>query len=158
MVGASFTPDGDIRFRGVPVAEVQYPEVLEYFLDDGLIYQFDPVGVGCLQWPQGREDARRERHRCLITLVHVAQRKLRVVGEQHPVPAHLIFERQRLCLELDSVVAGDIRPDVEVRSCLEVRMAKLENDLRIASRETILIANTPAQYEGMVVEPKVRGV
>src|SRR6516165_6540232 len=48
MVGAALTPDGDIRLRSVSVAEVQYSEVLEYFLDDGLVYQFDPVGVGCL--------------------------------------------------------------------------------------------------------------
>src|SRR6516165_9346012 len=52
MVSASLTPDGDISLGSVPLAEVQYPEVLEYFLDDGLVYQFDPVGVGCLQWCQ----------------------------------------------------------------------------------------------------------
>src|SRR5215471_3545000 len=56
MVSATLPPDGDIRLRGVPVAEVQYPEVLQYFLDDGLVYQFDPVGVGWLQRRQGWEN------------------------------------------------------------------------------------------------------
>src|SRR6516225_7341306 len=56
-VRAPLAPDGDIRLCGVPMAEIQYSEILKNFLDDGLVHQFDPVGVRCLQRSQGRKDA-----------------------------------------------------------------------------------------------------
>ena len=49
-VRAALAPDGDIRFSGVAAAEIQYSKVLKHFLDDGLVYQFDSVAVGRLQW------------------------------------------------------------------------------------------------------------
>src|SRR6516162_9527589 len=48
MMGAALAPDGDVRLGGVPLAEVQYPQVLQHLLDYGLVHQFDLVGVGCL--------------------------------------------------------------------------------------------------------------
>src|SRR5580704_6272168 len=49
MVCASLAPDADIRVRGNAPAEIQNPEVLKHLLDDSLVHQFDPVGVGGLQ-------------------------------------------------------------------------------------------------------------
>ena len=48
MVSAALAPDRDVRFGGHSFAKVQYPEVLQHLLDDGLVDQFDPVGVGGL--------------------------------------------------------------------------------------------------------------
>jgi hypothetical protein len=45
--------------------------------------------------------------------------------------------------EFDAVFPGDFWPYVDRRSLLFVGMAELENDLRIADRETIHVANTP---------------
>src|SRR5215469_3323231 len=58
MKGAALAPDSDVRLGGVPMPEVQYPEVLEYFFDYGLVHQFDPFALRCLQCRQDREDAR----------------------------------------------------------------------------------------------------
>ena len=55
VVSAALTPDADIGVGGDPLAKIQNPEVLKHFLDDGLVHQFDPIGVGGLQWLQGRE-------------------------------------------------------------------------------------------------------
>ena len=50
MVSAPLAPDTDVRIRGDALAEVKYTEVLEHLFDDGLIHEFDPIGVGGLQW------------------------------------------------------------------------------------------------------------
>ena len=58
VVSAALAPDADVRVGGDPLAKIQHPEVLKHFLDDGLVHQFDPIGVGGLQCLQGREHAR----------------------------------------------------------------------------------------------------
>ena len=49
MVSAAFAPDTDVRVGGDPLAEVEYPEVLENLLDNSLVHEFDPIVVGGLQ-------------------------------------------------------------------------------------------------------------
>src|SRR6266536_2584149 len=158
MVSAPLAPDGDVRFGGDPLAEIQYPQVLKHLLDDSLVHQFDPTSVGDLQCRQGRERARQGSHGCAIALSRLVQEKLYVVREQQPVSTHLILQRQGLRLELDPVITGDVRPHVQVRSLLHVRVAELENDFRFARREAIFVRNAPSQDERMVVEPEVGGV
>ena len=58
VVSAALTPDADVRVGGDPLAKIQNPEVLKHFLDDGLVHEFDPVGLGALQCLQDREHAR----------------------------------------------------------------------------------------------------
>jgi hypothetical protein len=141
-----------------PPAKVQLTKVLKHLLDDRLIHQFDPVGVGGLHCLQGGKHVRQGSHRCAIPLGRLAQPELRVVRKQIPEAAHLIFQRQRLRLEFDPVIAGDVRPHVEFGGLLDVRVAVFENDFRVAGGEAIHVPYTPAQDERMVVEPEVRGI
>src|SRR5215471_5000595 len=90
--------------------------------------------------------------------MRLAQRELDIVREQQPVAADLIFERQRLSLELDFVFAGNIRPHVQVRRLLHIRMPELEDDFRIANGEPVLIRDAPPQDEGIVVETEFLGI
>ena len=78
--------------------------------------------------------------------------------EQQADAAEPILQRQGLGLELDPVVAEDLRPHVRLGGHLHVRVAELEDDLRIAQREAVLVGDASAQDEGVVVEPEVRGV
>ena len=65
-------------------------------------------------------------------LVHVGTRELHVVGEQQSDSAELALERQRLTLELDLMIAQDVRPHVRLGRLLHVGMTELEHDLRVA--------------------------
>jgi len=42
-VRAPLAPDGDIRLCGVPMAEIQYSEVLKNFLDDGIKFKAEAL-------------------------------------------------------------------------------------------------------------------
>ena len=103
IVGAALAPDADVRVGSDPLTKIQNPEVLKHFLDDCLVHQFDPIGVGCLQRFQRRKHAGQGSHRLAIAFRRLAQGELGIVGEQQSVPAHLIPQRQSLRLELDSV-------------------------------------------------------
>ena len=46
VVSAALAPDADVRVGGHPLAKVKHSEVLKHFLDDRLVHQFDPIGVG----------------------------------------------------------------------------------------------------------------
>src|SRR5262249_17165285 len=52
----------------------------------------------------------------------------------------------------------NVRPHIQLRGPLHVRMAILENDFRFTRRESILVGNTPSQDERAVVEPKISGI
>ena len=93
-----------------------------------------------------------------IALVDVGERELDVVREEQPNAAELVLQRQRLALELDLVVAEDLRPNVRLGGDLHVRMAELEDDLGVPGRETVLVGDAAPQDEGVVVEPEVRRV
>ena len=54
--------------------------------------------------------------------------------------------------------AADLRPHICFRRGLYVRVAELENDLRIADGKAVLVGNSPSQDQGIVVEPEVLGV
>src|SRR5688572_14177355 len=49
----------------------------------------------------------------------------------------------------------DMRPDIRLRARLDVRVPKLEDDLRIPDRKAILIRYTPPQNKSVVVEAEV---
>ena len=104
---------------------------------------------------QRRQQADQGGHRRLVGRVNVAERKLGVVRVEHAHAAGLVLERKGLRLEFDPVVAGDLRADVHVGTLLQIGMAKLEDDLRIAHREPVDVLGPPAQDEGVVVEPEV---
>ena len=78
--------------------------------------------------------------------------------EQHPVAPHLIFQRQGLRLELDPVMAGEVRPHVQLGGRLQVRVAELEDDLWVADGEAVFVGDALAQDERVVVELEVGGV
>jgi len=74
VVSATLTPDADIRFGGDPLTKIQNPEVLKYLLDDGLVHQIDPIGIGRLQSLQRRKYARQGPHRFPVAFRRLAQR------------------------------------------------------------------------------------
>jgi hypothetical protein len=53
------------------------------------------------------------------------------------------------------MVTEDMRSYVGLGRLLYVLMTELEHDLRVADREPVLVANAPAQDEGVVVEAEV---
>jgi hypothetical protein len=55
-------------------------------------------------------------------------------------------------------VAGNIRPHVQFRGLLHVRVTKFENDFGFICREAIFVGNALSQDERMIVEPEVGGV
>jgi hypothetical protein len=151
------TTDAGVTHCEAPLRHYRVSGTRDFF-DDGLVHQFDLLGVGCRQRSQGRKDAHQHGHRCAIALGGLARRELNVVREQHPVSAHLIFQRQGLRLELDPVVAGDVRTHVQFRGLLHIRVAELEHDFRVARGEAVYVSDAPAQDESMVVESEVSGV
>src|SRR5215469_12015141 len=56
------------------------------------------------------------------------------------------------------MVAEDVGTYIGLRSYLEIGMAKLEDDLRLADREAILVGDATPQNEGVIVEAEVIGV
>jgi hypothetical protein len=74
---------------------------------------------------------------------------------QQAVSANLIFQWQRLCFELDPVIARNVRPDIQFRGFLQIPVAELENDLWVTSGEAVRVANTPPQNECVIVESKI---
>ena len=97
-----------------------------------------------LQGLQGRKHAHKGRKRGAIRFVHLAQGKLDVMRIQHAQPADLVFQRKHLRLELDAVVADQLWPHVQVRGLLHVRVAKLENNLRVAREKAVFVGDAPA--------------
>ena len=84
--------------------------------------------------------------------------ELDIVRVEHAHAAQPVLERQGLGLELDAVVAVDVRPHVHLGRRLRVGVAELEDDLGSPDREAVLVGNAAAQDEGVVVEPEVLGV
>ena len=87
--------------------------------------------------------------------MHLAKPELAIVRIENAIGTDLIFERQRLGLEFDTVFARNIRTHIHRRGCLLVGMPVFEDDLRIANRETVYIRDTPPKDESIVVEAKV---
>ena len=85
-------------------------------------------------------------------------RKLHVVGEEQADATELLLERQGLDLELDAVIAQDVRPHVGFRAHLQVGVPELEDDLGLTDGEAILVGNAAAQNEGVVVQAEVVGI
>ena len=85
--------------------------------------------------------------------MHLAKPELAIVRIENAIGTDLIFERQRLGFEFDTVFARNIRTHIHRRGCLLVGI--FEDDLRIANRETVYIRDTPPKDESIVVEAKV---
>lgn len=81
--------------------------------------------------------------------------ELHVVREQRAHTAQAVLEGEDLLLELDAVIARNLRSHVERGGGVAVRMAELEDDLRIAHGKAVLVGEAPAQDEGVVVEAEV---
>ena len=81
--------------------------------------------------------------------------ELHVVGVEQTDAAQLLLQRQGLDLELDAVVAEDVRPDVGLGRRLQFGMPELEDDLGLADGEAVLVGDSAAQNEGIVVEAEV---
>lgn len=80
---------------------------------------------------------------------------LDIVREQQANTSELFLERQCLAFELDSMVSQNIRPDIGLRRNLHIGVSELEDEFRIADGETILVWNSPAQNERVVIEAEV---
>ena len=91
-------------------------------------------------------------------LRRLAQAKLDVVRQQTPHAANAVLERHDLELELDLVLAVDLRPHVDGLGLRHVVAAILEDDLGIADREAILEGDAPPADERVVVEVIVAGI
>src|SRR5215510_369761 len=151
-------PEGRVGLGLDSLSEIQPAEVEQNLLHDHLVDELEPIGARHLERAQAREQARQAGEGCPVALRHLVHRELRGVGEQEADAAERVLERQRLGLELDLVLPGGVRPHVQVRGGLEIGVAELENDLGLAQREAVLVTDPPAQDEGVVVEPEVRGV
>src|SRR4029077_851661 len=130
-------PQRDVAFGEHALAEVQFSQREKYFLDNPSIDQLDALATGLLELCQSRKDSIERRHGRLVFLRDLAQAELTIVGIEEPITADLILERQRLRLELDSVLAIDLRPHVQGGCLLLFGVTKLEDDLRVAGRETV---------------------
>src|SRR3954465_10508486 len=80
------------------------------------------------------------------------------MGAEHPELAEPLFQRQRLALELDPVLAKNLRPNVGLGRPLYVGVSVLENDLGVPDWKAVPIRDAPPQNEGMVVQPEVVSV
>ena len=80
------------------------------------------------------------------------------MGVQEADASELALERQGLTLELDDVVAEDLRSYVGLGCLLDVLMTELEHDLRLADRKPVLVPDASAQDEGVIVKAEVRSV
>ena len=110
----------------------------------------------CFSRLQRREDAHQRRPSTTgRASLLMAERELHVVRIQHADPAEPVPERKRLRLELDAIVALDLRPDVDLGGRLQVLVAELEDHLRLPGRKTVLVGDAPAQDERVVVEPEI---
>jgi hypothetical protein len=80
------------------------------------------------------------------------------VGVEQAHSTDLILQGKGFRLELDFVVGPELGPHIHLGGFLEVRMAELEDEFRDADGKPVLIVETPAQDERVVIEPKVCGV
>ena len=80
------------------------------------------------------------------------------MGVEQADAAQLLLERQGLDLELDAVIAQDVRPHVGFRAHLQVGVPELEDDLGLADGEAVLVGDSAAQNEGVVVQAEVIGI
>ena len=78
--------------------------------------------------------------------------------KEQPDPAKLVFERQRLALELHPIIANDLGAHIGFGGFLYVRMSELEHYFGLAGREAVCIGDAPAQNERVVVQPGVLGI
>src|SRR5262249_42860025 len=86
------------------------------------------------------------------------QGKFDVVRVQQAKTAEFLLQGKRLSLELDSILGRDVGPHVHFGGGLEVRMAELEYDFRIADRKAVFIGDASAKDERTVVEREVLGI
>ena len=106
----------------------------------------------------GQRHVAERRHNEAFRLRRLAQAKFDIVREQPPHAADPLLERHDLELELDLVLAVDVRPYVDRLGRLHIVAAVLEDDLRIADRESVLVGDAPAHDEGVVVEVEATGI
>src|SRR5260370_1362836 len=90
--------------------------------------------------------------------MNLAQAELAIVRIENAISADLVFQRQRLGFEFDAIFPGYMGPYIDGRSRLFVGMAKLEDDLGIAHREAVHIADAPPQDESVVIKTIIRRV
>src|SRR5690349_15122286 len=141
-------PETDIGFGLKAAPEVELAERQENLLDDAAIDQADALLAGTLQRRQSRQDAMERLHRRLVFVVGLAQAKLTIVRIEDPVAADLVLEGQDFRLELDPIVAVDLRAHVEGRRLRLVGMPELEDDLGVTLGEAIHIGDASSQNEG----------
>ncbi len=84
--------------------------------------------------------------------------ELDVMGVEQTDAAELFLERQGLDLELDAVIAQDIWPNVGFRAHLQIGMPELEDDLGFSDGEAVLVGDSAAQNESVVVQAEVVGI
>src|SRR6185369_1257393 len=139
-------------------AEVEHANIQQHLLDELLAHQFDSFVFRSLQGCQSRENAREGGHGGAVSLMNLAHDELHIVGVEHTEPADLIAQRQGLRLELQLVLAGNVRPDIQFRSLLQIRVPELEDYFRLTHGKAVFVGNAPAQDEGIVVKFVVRSV
>ncbi len=120
---AAIAPQRHVAHRRHAVAEIEHADVLQHFLDDGAA---DELGALVLL-PRDRLQ-RRQRlgdalHRHAIAHDRAFHVELDIVRIEHAHAAQPVLERQGLGLELDAVVAGDVRPHVELGRLLRIGVA-----------------------------------
>src|SRR5215470_11135042 len=90
--------------------------------------------------------------------MNLAQAELAIVRIENAISADLVLQRQRLGFEFDAIFPGDVRPYVDRHGFLFLGMPKLEDDLGVAHREAVHVADAPSQDESMVIKPIIRRV
>jgi len=81
----------------------------------------------------------------LVAFRQLTQADLDIVREQEPNTADLILQRQSFRLELDPVFARNPGSHVEVGGGLRIGMTELEDNLGIAGKEALVVANPSAK-------------
>ena len=145
-------PQSQVALGDDPLAEIELAEIEEHLLNDGLVHELERVVVVPVERRQAREEAHVGCHGGAVGLLDLAQAELGIVGVEHAHAARPVLEGKGLGLELDLVDPGDMRAHVQVGGLLHVRVTELEDDLRVAHREAVLIQDAPPQDEGVIVE------
>src|ERR1700757_854440 len=159
-VFAAGTPDRYIGLAGEARTEVEQADVLKNFLNYGVADQMDLFFRGLSDSSQHRKQIDQSVHVTYVFPAHPDRTagELDVVGVKQTNTAQLLFQRQGLDLELDAVIAEDVRPDVGLGCRLQFGMPELEDDLGLADGEAVFVGNPAAQDEGVVVEAEVIGI
>src|SRR5262249_32895244 len=148
-------PQRHRRFRRQAVPEVEHAAFLEHLGDPRPLHDLEWSGAG-QELPQRREHLRRARHVLLQT--RRRQREDDVVGEQAARAPGMPLLRQHLLLELDPEVVLGCGSDVDLCRLVELGMAELERQLRIADRPPVTVLDALPEDEGRLVQIEVRRV